>query len=255
MLPLVILMAISFQTRTDEDELMDDFSITDIRLTSALEQLRVVNRWLGGYETTMAVLGPWLKARSVSQSADAPPIRILDLGTGIADFPEYIVQWAAQQSPPIALEIVAIDANPVTVDYANRALDQRLTPVLRQQIRVEVADALDLPYADQSFDIAMGAMFLHHFAQERAIVIVRSMQRVARGGILINDLHRHPLAYYSIYSLTRILRASVMMQNDGPISVLRGFRATELQTIADQAGLQNTRLSWRWPFRWLLSTL
>jgi hypothetical protein len=40
---------ISFQTRTDEDELMDDFSITDIRLTSALEQLRVVNRLLGGY--------------------------------------------------------------------------------------------------------------------------------------------------------------------------------------------------------------
>jgi ubiquinone/menaquinone biosynthesis C-methylase UbiE len=243
-------MMISFQTRTDEDELMDDFSIADSRLTSALEQLRVVNRWLGGYDTTMALLAPWLKARSLSR-----PIRILDLGTGIADFPEYIVRWAAQQSPPIALEIVAIDANPVTVDYARQALQQRLPQELQATIRVEVADALDLPYADDAFDLAMGAMFLHHFAEAQAITIVKAMQRVSSSGILINDLHRHPLAYYGIYTLTRLLRASEMMQNDGPISVLRGFRAAELATIAQKAGLRNFVVRWRWPFRWLLSTL
>jgi ubiquinone/menaquinone biosynthesis C-methylase UbiE len=241
---------ISFQIRTDEDELMDDFSITDIRLTSALEQLRVVNRFLGGYETTMAVLKPYLK--QCAQSS-ARPIRILDLGTGIADFPEYIIRWAATQS--IDLEIVAIDANPVTVDYARQALRIRLPEELQSKIHVEVADALNLPYADDSFDVAMGAMFLHHFAEENAIVIVRSMQRVASGGILINDLHRHPLAYYGIYSLTRILQASEMVQNDGPISVLRGFQSLELQTIAQKAGLQDFTIRWRWPFRWLLSTL
>jgi ubiquinone/menaquinone biosynthesis C-methylase UbiE len=243
---------ISFQTRTDEDELMDDFSIVDIRLTSALEQLRIVNRFLGGYDTTMAVLRPWLKQQATRVDR---PLRILDLGTGIADFPEYIVQWAAQQSPPIALEIVAIDANPVTVDYARNALSTRLSPELAAKIRVEVADALDLPYRDHEFDVAMGAMFLHHFAEEGATAIVRSMQRVARSGILINDLHRHPLAYYGIYSLTRIFRASSMMQNDGPISVLRGFRSAELHTIAKAAGLPAFTVHWRWPFRWVLSTL
>jgi SAM-dependent methyltransferase len=244
---------ISFQTRTDEDELMDDFSITDDRLTDALDQLRNVNRWLGGYDTTMVILAPWLKAQTAAHPGQ--PIRILDLGTGIADFPEYIVQWAARQTPAIDLEIVAIDANPVTVDYAQKSLAKRLPANLAAKIRVEVADALSLPYADREFDIAMGAMFLHHFAQPKAIAIVQSMQRVSRGGILINDLHRHPLAYYGIYSLTRLLRASVMMQNDGPISVLRGFRAPELQTIAQGAGLTNFSLRWYWPFRWLLSTL
>lgn len=248
----------SFQTRTDEDELMDDFSIVDLRLTSALEQLRSVNRFLGGYGTTMAVLAPWLKAYQQFQlrsSQPSKPIRILDLGTGIADFPEYIVRWAAVQSPPIDLEIVAIDANPVTVDYARQSLTDRLPPELQAKISVEVADALALPYGDHAFDVAMGAMFLHHFAEEKAVAIVKSMQRVASQGILINDLHRHPLAYYGIYSLTRLLHASEMVQNDGPISVLRGFRAADLQAIAQKANLETFSLRWYWPFRWLLTTL
>jgi hypothetical protein len=101
----------------------------------------------------------------------------------------------------------------------------------------------------------MGAMFLHHFAEENAIAIVKSMDRVATQGILINDLHRNPLAYYGIYSLTRIFRATEMMQNDGPLSVLRGFTSKDLRTIGQNAGLKNFTLQWRWPFRWILTTL
>lgn len=239
----------SFQVRTNQDELMDDFSITDDRLTSALEQLRWVNQFLGGYSAPLEILKPLLRI-STSQ-----PIRILDLGTGIADLPEVVVRWAAQQSPAISVEIVAVDANPVTVDYARQSLNKRLSPELASLIQVEVADALALPYATNSFDVVMASMFLHHFAEANAIVIVREMQRIARNGIIINDLHRHPLAYYGIYSLTRLLPASPMVQNDGPLSVLRGFEASDLKTIATGAGLQSFSLHWRWAFRWLLSTV
>ncbi len=79
----------SFQIRTDQDELMDDFSIQDERLTDALEQLRPINQLLGGYATTMEILAPFLKMRSQQNKKT----RILDLGTGIGDFPEYIVRW------------------------------------------------------------------------------------------------------------------------------------------------------------------
>ncbi len=239
----------SFKVRTNEDELMDDFSITDSRLTSALEQLRWVNQFLGGYSAPMEILKPLLS------NPQSQPIRILDLGTGIADFPEVIVRWVAQHAPSSQVEVVAVDANPVTVAYAQQALQQRLPVELQSQIRVEVADALALPYADDSFDVVMASMFLHHFAQENAIAIVQSMQRIARKGIIINDLHRHSLAYYGIYSLTRLLQASPMMQNDGPLSVLRGFQADELQAIAEGAGLKDFSLQWRWAFRWLLSTV
>jgi SAM-dependent methyltransferase len=247
-----ILRMPSFKVRTHEDELMDDFSIADTRLTSALDQLRWVNQFLGGYSAPMEILKPMLLAQARSQSA---PIRILDLGTGIADFPEVIVRWAASQSPSPQVEIVAVDANPVTVDYAQKALHLRLTPELESKIKVEVADALALPYPDDSFDVVMASMFLHHFAQENAVTVVKAMQRIARNGIIINDLQRHPLAYAGIYSLTRILRASPMMQNDGPLSVLRGFKASELGEIAQAAELPKFSLKWRWAFRWLLTTV
>jgi ubiquinone/menaquinone biosynthesis C-methylase UbiE len=239
----------SFRDRSDADELMDDFSITDERLTDALEQLRLVNRFLSGYSTTMAVLKPFLRSRAGQTT------RLLDLGTGIADFPEYIVQWAARQTPAIAVEIVAVDANPVTANYARAALKQRLSPEQASKITVEVADALALPYAEKSFDLAMGAMFLHHFAQPNAIAILQSMERLSRHGILINDLHRHPLAYYGIFSLIRLLPASPMVRNDGPLSVLRGFQKSDLVAIAQGAGLDNALLQWRFPFRWLLTTV
>ncbi len=241
----------SFQIRTDQDELMDDFSIQDERLTDALEQLRPINQLLGGYATTMEILAPFLKMRSQQNKKT----RILDLGTGIGDFPEYIVRWAAKQLPEIDVEIVAIDANPVTVDYARETLKKRLPSNLQAKIKVEVADALALPYADDEFDIAIAAMFLHHFAHDNAVQIVRSMQRVSKHGILINDLHRHPLAYYGIYALTRLLPAAPMVRNDGPLSVLRGFKFPELKSIAEASGLINFSLKWRYAFRWVLNTL
>jgi ubiquinone/menaquinone biosynthesis C-methylase UbiE len=241
----------SFQIRTNQDELMDDFSIQDERLTDALEQLRPINQLLGGYATTMEVLAPFLKARSQSTQTT----RILDIGTGIGDFPEYIVRWAAAQSPAINVEIVAIDANPVTVNYAHEALKKRLPADLQAKIKVEVADALALPYADQEFDVAIAAMFLHHFAHENAVQIVRSMQRISKHGILINDLHRHPFAYYGIYALTRLLPAVQMVRNDAPLSVLRGFKSSELKSIAESAGLINFSLKWRYAFRWVLNTI
>ncbi|BFM41213.1 methyltransferase domain-containing protein [Synechocystis sp. LKSZ1] len=239
----------SFQIRTDTDELMDDFSITDERLTEALEQLRWVNRLLGGYSTTMAILAPFLQSRAGQVT------RILDLGTGIADFPEYIVRWAEAQSVDIPIEITAVDANPATIDYAQQTLEKRLNDRQRAKISLEVADALALPYADHAFDIGMGAMFLHHFAQPKAIAIVKDLQRVSQHGIIINDLHRHPLAYAGIYSLTRLLPAAPMVRHDGPLSVLRGFRANDLTTIAEGAGLTDFSLRWYFPFRWLLSTV
>ena len=242
----------SFNARTDEDEQMDDFSIDDERLTDALQQLRLINQYLSGYSTTMSFLKPYLRSRVKDMHSKT---RILDVGTGIADFPEQIIQWADQHLRDHEIEIVAIDANPVTVAFAQKTLNERLPKRLSDHIQVETADALALPYADNAFDLAIGAMFLHHFPHDAATKIVRSMQRVSRDGILINDLHRHPLAYYGIYTLTHVLPAAPMVRNDGPISVLRGFRAPELAAIAQAASLPNVSIRWRFPFRWLLTTV
>ena len=234
-----------FSQRIQAVEMMDDFSIVDARLTRALDDLRWVNRWLGGYAATQSVVGPLLK--------ETRSLQVLDLGTGGADYPEHLVRWAARCGHTV--EVVGVDANPHTVAYARTALDRRLPVGLRTQVEVVCADALDLPYADDAFDVAMAALFLHHFPGAEGAALLREMNRVARRGIIINDLHRHPIAYYGIQALGALTQASEMFRHDGPVSVLRGFRREELEALAEEAGLEAVRIRWHWAFRWVMDTV
>ena len=236
----------SFAQRLDAEEMMDDFTIIDERLTRALDNLRYVNRFLGGYGAAMALLGPVLRAQLPQR-----PLRVLDLATGIADFPDYLVRWAHRQGRKV--EIVGIDANPATVDYARKTLDRILSPLLRPQVQVAVGDALALDYEDDAFDVSVTALFMHHLDQDEAVTLVREMNRVSQRGFIINDLHRHPLAYYSIRALATVLPVSPMFRHDGPISVLRGFKRDDLHTIAQAANLETYKIRWHWAFRWTLS--
>lgn len=237
----------SFARRLHVREMMDDFSIADDRLVRALDELRWVNRLLGGYAATMAVLAPYLRTRR------GQVVHLLDLGTGLADYPEHIVRWAARQG--LDVQVTALDANPATVAHAARTLDRRLPPALRARIRLVTADALTPPFDDGTFDVTMAAMFMHHLAHGDAVRLVREMRRLARDGLVVNDLHRHPLAYYGIRSLARLLPVSPMFRHDGPISVRRGFRRNELEAIARDAGLPAFRLRRHRVFRWVMTTL
>ena len=225
--------------------MMDDFSIIDERLESALRDLRIVNRWLGGYGAARSALHPLFRRAS--------RLRLLDLGTGVADYPEYLVQAADRNG--CHLEVTALDANPATVRYAQATLDQRLSRRLRSRIDVVVGDALDLAYDRDTFDVTLASLFLHHFHGQEAIDLLREMDRVSRRGIVVNDLHRHPIAYYGVKVMGVVLARSVMFNHDGPLSVLRGFTHAELERLARAADLDSAQVYWRWAFRWVLHTL
>lgn len=227
---------------------MDDFTIVDERLRVALDNLRYVNRFLGGYAAVLSLLAPMLRTLP-----PARPLRVLDLATGGADFPDYLVRWAARRNRRV--EVVATDANPATAAYARQALDRDLPARLRSQVEVEVSDALALSYADDAFDVCVASLFMHHLTHDESVTLVRGMNRVARVGFVVNDLHRHRLAYYSILTLAKVLPVSPMFLHDGPISVLRGFSRDELHAIADEAGVEHARIRWHWAFRWTLSAI
>ncbi len=236
----------NFTCRSEESEMMDDLSIDDERLTRSLDQLRFINRTLGGYTAVYNGL------RNYMERAGGREVRILDVGTAIGDIPIYLLQesgirrWNALYT--------GVDYNRATVDYANSYLAATLDPSVADRFTVEQADAFALPYEDGEFDIVMASMFLHHFPGAQAAAILREMNRVARDGVLINDLHRHPFAYHSIRALTRILPATEMARHDAPLSVVRGFCREELIEIAREAGLTHISVRWHWAFRWLLTS-
>jgi hypothetical protein len=66
------------------------------------------------------------------------------------------------------------------------------------------------------------------------------MWRTTSALVLVNDLHRHRVAYASIRLLSRLFSHSVMVKHDGPVSVRRAFRPLELENLARRAGIRAT---------------
>lgn len=241
----------SFQDRAPRQrEQMDDLGVGGPPLSRALEDLRWVNRWLGGHASVRQALRPLV----VQHRGEQAPLRLLDVGTGGADLPARLVRWADQRGA--ALEVTALDANPHAVRSARAYLDGGLPPRLRRRVTVQEGDALDLPFAAGHFDAATAALFMHHFDAAGAVRLLGEMQRVAARGLVVSDLHRHPVAYLGIKVLAAVLPGtSAMFRHDGPLSVRRGWRRSELRALAGRAGLPEARIRWRWAFRWVLSTI
>jgi SAM-dependent methyltransferase len=239
--------------RVDVSELMDDFSINDARLERALRELRYVNRFLGGYRSIRMELKPMVIGQQRQAGDSGRSLRILDLGTGIGDIPEHLVTWG--EAYGIRIWVTAVDANPATVDFARRTLDARLNPRLRERVNVQVGDARALDYPTGSFDIVTASAFLHHFDDDAAVDILREMNRLSSDGLIVNDLHRHPAAYAGIRLIALLLPVSGMFGHDGPASVKRAFKPSELHRLAGLAGLQDVRIRRRWAYRLVLSTV
>lgn len=212
----------TFGTRSVEPELMDgaDYSASELR--ASLSDLRHINRFLGGRRTLFKHLLPMIEELGQSR------VRLLDLGTGSADIPIAITKWA--RSRGLTLEFVVVDYNRLAVEEARRASHEY------EEISIVQADALVPPFQAQSFDFVICSLFLHHFKTEDAAKLLAIYSRIARHAVIINDLHRHWLAYYSIKVLTALFNASRLVRNDAALSVLRGFTRRDVAEIAVLAG-------------------
>jgi hypothetical protein len=119
------------------------------------------------------------------------------------------------------------------------------------EILVVQADAFQLPFVEGGFDFVMASLFLHHFEDEAAARLLQGFSQVARDAFLINDLRRHPLAYYSIRCLTWLFTNNRLVRHDAAVSVLRGFQDADWQKIAGLAGL-SLKVHRHFPFRYLI---
>ncbi len=221
---------------------MDELSITDERLERALRELTIVNRWLGGYRASAYTFGQTF--RHSAQST----LRVLDVGCGIGDYALEIKRLATRRG--VNVVATGVDLNPHTL----RLAEEYAFSHGASTISFQVGDALELPFDDGAFDIAHAALLLHHFEDDDAVTVIREMARVSGGRVVINDLHRHPIPYAFVKLLGMGRLFGEMFTHDAPVSVLRGFRRTELEHLFERAGL-SASITWRPAFRWIASTL
>ncbi len=125
-------------------------------------------------------------------SGSATQVRALDCGTGTGALPEAL---AGVSNGP--LKVDAVDISAAMLDKAGERLRNiGLDVVLRQ------ADAQQLPYADNSFDIVMAGHFLEHLPDP--VTALLEMVRVVRpGGLVFACITRRTLPGLWIHLLWR----------------------------------------------------
>jgi len=201
---------------------MDDLSRPEHEFAAAYRELKIINRTLGGVRAIERFLPP--AKRGVN-------LLMLDVAAGACDVSEALIE-------KLPCRIVTLDLNARGLKLADKSW-----PV--------VGDALALPFRDGTFDVVMASLFFHHLSNDNCVQVLSQMWRIARRRILINDLHRHAVAYFSIRALTALFSKSRMVRHDGPVSVLRAFRSSELLDIARRAGVP-ARVHRSFPYRLVL---
>jgi SAM-dependent methyltransferase len=208
---------------TDTVELLDGPLDDPSALTGNLRDLRRVNRWLGGASLT----APAIEALA----AHRPELTLLDVGTGGADIPVDLLARAARRSR--RWSIVAIDSRPEVLAAAALAVPEvAATPGLE----LHVGDGLALPYPDRSFDVVHASMVLHHLTVDEAVRLIREMARVARLGVVVNDLERSRLGWLGAWLMAHLLTGNRYTRHDAPLSVRRSYRAVEMAALLRDAG-------------------
>lgn len=226
----------SFSQRSHEEEIMDDLSSSGNIIDVTLKELEIINLLLGGNYVTVNGITKLLRDTPTSES-----ITIADLGCGSGDMLRLIQKNLLKKSR--RAHLLGIDANPNITKYAQQ---HNTSP----EIQFESLNIFSEEFRRKKFDIAVGTLFFHHFTNDQLIEFFAQLKNQVRIGIVINDIHRHWFAYYSIKWLTQAFSKSSMVKHDAPVSVLRAFKKTELEEILLRAGIKKYTIRWMWAFRW-----
>lgn len=225
-----------FSQRSEQKELMDDFNCSGEELKQTLKELKTINRWLGGnYVTTTGIA-------QVFKRYPQDSYIIADIGCGGGDMIRVMKDWS--RSVKKHVNFIGIDANRNIIDLAA----VRLADL--PEVNWRVQNVFEAEFSEEKVDITTCTLFTHHFTDSELVQLLRSLREKSRLGIIINDLHRHRIAYHSIQWLTRIFSKSKMVQHDASLSVLRSFSRSDWKRILESAEIKNFEISWHWAFRW-----
>lgn len=152
-----------------------------------------------------------LLAWAESDACNKPPSTILDLGCGIGGSSLYLAE-------KLGAQVTGISLSPVQI---KRARERALNRGLANQVTFEVANALEMPFADQSFDWVWSLESGEHmpdktkFLQECYRVLKPGGRLILAtwchrpttswAGPLTTDEKRHLQAIYQVYCLPFVL--------------------------------------------------
>lgn len=219
--------------RATTPELMDAEDMAPAVYGTVLKDLARVNTITRARPPTLA----WL-ARAAQ---NMPDFSLVDIGFGHGDMLRAIAIWAAR--------------NDKQADLTGYDLNARSAPIAAAASR-----GLPISFitgnADQAAapDFIISSLVAHHMSDTELISFLQWMDRTAKRGWLINDLHRHWIAHHGYRALSAVMRVHPIVRHDGALSVRRAFTRAEWHRLLDAAGVK-ARICWHLPFRFTVSNL
>lgn len=222
----------TLRQRSREPEIFDDASRPVADVAADYAQLARVNRVFRHADPFTRVL----QRTGLPQSH--PRLSFLEIGAGAGQLAADLAAWATRRG--WTWTFTCLDQSPVACS---------LNPCACKVI----GDATQLPFPDAGFDLVIASQMTHHLPDDRVIQHFREAWRVARRGVVVSDLHRHPFLYGLLLLSVPFLSLSPRMRRDGLLSVRRGFRTREWQDFAAQAGIPKARVEVQFGCRIVLS--
>jgi 2-polyprenyl-3-methyl-5-hydroxy-6-metoxy-1,4-benzoquinol methylase len=229
---------IDLNKRSDKKELLDKEGIPFADIQQNMKELNKVNTLLGGHAITIKGV-----KKIIKNSHSKKVLTICEIGCGGGDNLIAINKWCNKND--ISVQFIGIDIKQECIAYAKIQCSQLNA--------VWITNDYEGVNFNIKPDIIFSSLFCHHFKDDELLRMMQWMKKNSNTGFFINDLHRHPLAYYAIKIITSIFSKSYLVKNDAPLSVARGFKKKEWTQLLHVSNVTSYTLQWQWAFRYLIT--
>jgi 2-polyprenyl-3-methyl-5-hydroxy-6-metoxy-1,4-benzoquinol methylase len=189
------------------DELLDTDAGTAQEIAGSLSDLWFINRAFGGVSTAQSLV------TRVARAHPGSKISLLEVASGPGRVPITLMNNMQRQG--IDLEISLLDRSRSHLNGSGRSV---------------VGDAVELPFANESFDIVSSTLFVHHLMPEDVRKFINESLRVCRRAVLINDVIRSPWHLALVYAGLPMFR-SRLTWHDAPASVRQAYTVEEMRAL------------------------
>ncbi len=191
-------------------EFLDSDAGTPEEIRTGIDDLRNINRWFGGVNTTRRLI------EAVTKNSGSRDLTMLEVASGSGYVP-FAVQ-KTMQVPNIKVTL----------------LDRAATHLNGYRPSV-AAEATSLPFRDASFDLVSCCLFAHHLEPDELAVFGKEALRVCRTALIINDVRRSALHLGLVYAGLPLFR-SRLTRHDAPASVRRAYTPREMAEVFSHVG-------------------
>lgn len=206
-------------------ELLDFDAGTPEEISGSLSDLWFINRAFGGVSTAQNLIKRIATASSLSKTS------LLEVASGPGKVPMAIVNKI--QGDGVDLEVSLLDRSRSHLHGSRHSV---------------VGDAVELPFANDSFDIVSSTLFVHHLMPEDVRKFINESLRVCRKAVLINDVIRSPWHLALVYAGLPLFR-SRLTWHDAPASVRQAYTVEEMRALLAGTPAARVEISGHYLFR------